>query len=76
MKDICNKVITGIVLQKDGIEFTLSDDNGDEGMLILKTMPKDLRDRISSIELTADGNLSIYFDTYFEGENNGRPVED
>ena len=64
MKDICNKVITGITLQKDGIGFTLSDDNEDEGMLILKTMPKDLRDRISSIELTADGNLSIYFNMF------------
>lgn len=74
MKDMCNKVITGITLQEDGIGFTLSDDNGDEGMLILKTMPKDLRDRISSIELTAGGNLSICFDTYFErGENNDRP---
>lgn len=67
MKDLCNKVITGIVLQEDGIGFTLSDDNRDEDMLILKTMPKDLRDRISSIDLSADGNLSIYFDTYFEG---------
>ena len=77
MKDICNKVITGIVLQEDGIGFTFSDDNRDEDMLILKTMPKDLRDRISSIDLTADGNLSIYFDTYFErGENNERPVDD
>lgn len=64
MKDICNKVITGITLQEDGIGFTLSDDNGDKGMLILKTMPKDLRDRISSIELTADGNLSIYFNMF------------
>ena len=64
MKDICNKVITGIVLQKDGIGFTLSDDNRDEDMLILKTMPKDLRDRISSIDLTADGNLSIYFNMF------------
>lgn len=64
MKDLCNKVITGITLQEDGIGFTLSDDNGDEGMLILKTMPKDLRDRISSIELTADGNLSIYFNMF------------
>lgn len=64
MKDICNKVITGIVLQEDGIGFTLSDDNEDEGMLILKTMPKDLRDRISSIELSADGNLSIYFNMF------------
>lgn len=66
MKDMRNKVITGITLQEDGIGFTLSDDNRDEDMLILKTMPKDLRDRISSIDLTADGNLSIYFDTYFE----------
>lgn len=74
MKDMCNKVITGITLQEDGIGFTLSDDNRDKDMLILKTMPKDLRDRISSIDLTADGNLSIYFDTYFEGEeNNERP---
>lgn len=64
MKDMCNKVITGITLQEDGIGFTLSDDNGDEGMLILKTMPKDLRDRISSIEVTADGNLSIYFNMF------------
>lgn len=70
MKDLCNKVITGITLQEDGIGFTLSDDNRDEDMLILKTMPKDLRDRIISIELTADGNLSIYFDTYFDGEKN------
>lgn len=77
MKDICNKVITGITIQEGGIGFTLSDDNGNEGMLILKTMPKDLRDRISSIDLTADGNLSIYFDTYFEERrNNERPVED
>lgn len=77
MKDMCNKTITGITLQEDSIYFTLSDDNRDEDMSILKTMPKDLRDRISSIELTADGNLSIYFDTYFEGEeNNERPVED
>ena len=76
MKDLCNKVITGIVLQEDGIGFTLSDDNRDEDMLILKTMPKDLRDRINSIEISTDGNLSIYFDTYFErGENNERPVE-
>lgn len=66
MKDICNKVITGITIQEDGIGFTLSDDNRDEDMLILKTMPKDMRDRISSIDLTSDGNLSIYFDTYFE----------
>lgn len=74
MKDMCNKTITGITLQEDSIYFTLSDDNRDEDMSILKTMPKDLRDRISSIELTADGNLSIYFDTYFEGEeNNERP---
>lgn len=64
MKDICNKVITGITIQEGGIGFTLSDDTGDEGMLILKTMPKDLRDRISSIELTADGNLSIYFNMF------------
>lgn len=64
MKDLCNKVITGITIQEDGIGFTLSDDNGDEGMLILKTMPKDLRDRISSIELSADGNLSIYFNMF------------
>lgn len=64
MKDMCNKVITGITLQEDGIGFTLSDDNGDEGMLILKTMPKDLRDRISSIELSADGNLTIYFNMF------------
>lgn len=36
---------------------------------------KDMRNRISSIDLTADGNLSIYFDTYFErGENNEQPV--
>ena len=77
MKDMCNKVITGITLQEDRIYFTLSDDNRDEDMLILKTMPKDLRDRISSIDLTADGNLSIYFDTYSEREeNNERPVED
>ena len=64
MKDICNKVITGITLQEDGIGFTLSDDNRDGDMLILKTMPKDLRDRISSIELSADGNLSIYFNMF------------
>ena len=64
MKDMCNKVITGITLQEDGIGFTLADDNGDEGMLILKAMPKDLRDRISSIELSADGNLSIYFNMF------------
>ena len=64
MKGICNKVITGIMLQEDGIGFTLSDDNRDEDMLILKTMPKDLRDRISSIELSADGNLSIYFNMF------------
>ena len=64
MKDMCNKVITGIVLQEDGIGFTLSDDNRDEDMLILKTMPKDLRDRISSIELTSDGNLSIHFNMF------------
>lgn len=64
MKDMCNKTITGITLQEDSIYFTLSDDNGDEGMLILKTMPKDLRDRISSIDLTADGNLSIYFNVF------------
>ena len=64
MKDICNKVITGITLQEDGIWFTLSDDNRDEDMLILKTMPKDLRDRISSIDLSADGNLSIYFNMF------------
>lgn len=70
MKDMCNKTITGITLQEDSIQFTLSDDNRDEDMLILKTMPKDLRDRISSIDLTADGNLSIYFDTYFEREEN------
>lgn len=70
MKDMCNKTITGITLQEDSIYFTLSDDNRDEDMSILKTMPKDLRDRISSIELTADGNLSIYFDTYFDGEKN------
>ena len=77
MKDMCNKVITGITLQEDRMYFTLSDDNRDEDMLILKTMPKDLRDRISSIDLTADGNLSIYFDTYSEREeNNERPVED
>lgn len=77
MKDMCNKTITGITLQEDSIYFTFSDDNRDEDMPILKTMPKDLRDRISSIDLTADGNLSIYFDTYFEGEeNNERPVED
>lgn len=70
MKDMCNKTITGITLQEDSIQFTLSDDNRDEDMLILKTMPKDLRDRISSIDLTVDGNLSIYFDTYFEREEN------
>lgn len=70
MKDMCNKTITGITLQEDSIYFTLSDDNRDEDMAILKTMPKDLRDRISSIDLTADGNLSIYFDTYFEREEN------
>ena len=64
MKDICNKVITGIVIQEDGVGFTLSDDNRDEDMLILKTMPKDLRDRVSSIELSADGNLSIYFNMF------------
>lgn len=64
MKDMCNKVITGITLQEDGIGFTLSDDNRDEDMLILKTMPKDLRDRISSIELTADRNLSIHFNMF------------
>ena len=64
MKDICNKVITGIVIQEDGVGFTLSDDNRDEDMLILKTMPKDLRDRISSIDLTSDGNLSIYFNMF------------
>lgn len=40
MKDMCNKVITGITLQEDSIYFTLSDDNRDEDMLILKTMPK------------------------------------
>ena len=59
MKDMCNKVITGITLQEDSIYFTLSDDNREEDMLILKTMQKDLRDRISSIDLTADGNLTI-----------------
>lgn len=64
MKDLCNKVITSIVLQENGIWFTLSDDNRDEDMLILKTMPKDLRDRISSIDLSADGNLSIYFNMF------------
>lgn len=64
MKDICNKVITGITLQEDSIYFTLSDDNRDEDMPILKTMPKDLRDRISSIDLTADGNLSIHFNMF------------
>lgn len=74
MKDMCNKTITGITLQENSIYFTLSDDNRDKDMSILKTMPKDMRDRISSIEVTADGNLSIYFDTYFEGEeNNERP---
>lgn len=64
MKDMCNKVITGITIQEGSIGFTLSDDNRDEDMLILKTMPKDLRDRISSIELTADGNLSIHFNMF------------
>lgn len=64
MKDMCNKTITGITLQEDGIGFTLSDDNRDEDMSILKTMPKDLRDRINSIELSADGNLSIYFNMF------------
>ena len=64
MKDMCNKVITGITLQEDGIGFTLSDDNRDEDMLILKTMPKDLRDRISSIDISPDGNLSIYFNMF------------
>lgn len=64
MKDMCNKTITGITLQEDSIQFTLSDDNRDEDMLILKTMPKDLRDRINSIKLSADGNLSIYFNMF------------
>lgn len=64
MKDICNKVITGITLQEGGIGFTLSDDNRDEDMLILKTMPKDLRDRISSIDFSSDGNLTIYFNMF------------
>lgn len=64
MKDMCNKTITGITLQEDSIYFTLSDDNRDEDMSILKTMPKDLRDRINSIELSADGNLSIYFNMF------------
>ena len=39
-------------------------------MPILKNMPKDLRDRISSIDLTDGRNLSIYFDTDFDGKKN------
>lgn len=52
MKDMCNKTITGITLQEDGIGFTLSDDNRDKDMLILKTMPKDLRGGTGSALLT------------------------
>lgn len=76
-KNMCENGFDGILLNDKGMLFTRRNDEGGVEMPILKSMPKDLRDRISSIELSADGNLSIYFDTYFErGENNERPVED
>lgn len=38
-------------------------------MPILESIPKDMRDRVYSIEQSADGNITVYFDIYFENED-------
>ena len=36
---------------------------------LFECIPKDMRDRVYSIEQSADGNITVYFDIYFENED-------
>ena len=63
-KNICENEFSGIFLDDKGILFARSNNEGGGEASILENMPKDLRDRISSIELSADGNLSIHFNMF------------
>lgn len=63
-KNMCENGFDGIFLNDKGMLFARINDEGGVEMPILKNMPKDLRDRISSIDLTADRNLSIYFNMF------------
>lgn len=63
-KNMCENGFDGIFLNDKGMLFARINDEGGVEMPILKNMPKDLRDRINSIDLTADGNLSIHFNMF------------
>lgn len=41
----------------------------DYTMPLIESIPKDMRDRVYSIEQSADGNITVYFDIYFENED-------
>lgn len=69
-KNICENEFSGIFLDDKGTLFVRSNNEGGGEASILENMPKDLRDRISSIDISPDGNLSIYFDTYFGEKKN------
>lgn len=36
---------------------------------ILESIPKDMRDRVYSIEQNTSGDIAVYFDTYFSNED-------
>lgn len=38
-------------------------------MPLIESIPKDMRDRVYSIEQSADGNITVYFDIYFKNED-------
>ena len=49
-KNMCENGFNGILLNDKGMLFICRNDEGSVEMPILKNMPKDLRDRISSID--------------------------
>ena len=39
-------------------------------MPLIESIPKDMRDRVCSIEQSADGDITMYLDIYFQNEDN------
>lgn len=39
-------------------------------MPLIESIPKDMRDRVYSIEQSADGDITMYLDIYFQNEDN------
>ncbi len=39
-------------------------------MPLIESIPKDMRDRVYSIEQSADGDITMYLDIYFQSEDN------